>query len=523
MNPQRRTRLPKASWLAAVWLIIQMPAAGIAGWDENFADALTGYLHAAHDRPQKAVALLLKAARATGQPQLYEHAAEQALIVNDMHLISVISNEWYDSGGGVPALRLYGNVLIRSNGYPSAAGLLARIAEEGGAREVYRTIVSTLPKTRDGRLVQRASAAMAAAHPKQLRDATYWAHQALLFYYGNAQDLAEEAARLALEEDPASPDALAAALLAKFDSPVLIADRFAQALGADLGSALLAFRFWQESFKTSYAALPEDYSLWLQAEPEQSRLRATAFMIEHQQPERALTELGQLDFHSPRIDYALALQIEALRQLEREDAIDQLLEQAVDAVPPAHIGPVAHLAAQRIEKKSGSQAAFEYLAAVKTPQPVDRLLELTAHYAARAEQIETAEQILRELVGRNPDNANFLNSLGYLYADYNFNLEEGEMLLKKALEMEPESPEIIDSYGWILFRLGRLEPALLMLKRSEQIFLARGEPAPGEVIAHIGEVYWALGMRARAIATWQSGLKNFPEDEYLLETIRRYD
>ena len=237
-SPRRR---PAAACLIAAGLAVPAAAAA-ADWDESFANALAGYMHAAHSRPQQAVALLLKAARETGQPLLYEHAAEQALLVNDLHLIGAISNEWYDHGGGVPALRLYGNVLIRSRGYPAAARLLARIAEEGDAREVYRTIASTLPQPRDGRIAQQASAAMAAAHPQPRRDASYWAHQTLIFEYGGDQALAAEAARLALAADPESVDALAAALLAEFGEPVPIADRFAQALGCRSGRGAAGIR-----------------------------------------------------------------------------------------------------------------------------------------------------------------------------------------------------------------------------------------------------------------------------------------
>ena len=521
MNPRRSPRLRTAACLAAAALAA--PAASGSDWDESFADALAGYMNAAHNRPQQAVALLLKAARSSGLPQLYEHAAEQALLLDDPRLIKMISYEWHDSGGGVPALNLYGNVIIRSSGYPAAAGLLERIAQEGGAREVYRTIASTLPRPRNENIARQASAAMAAAHPQTLRNASYWAHQALIFYYGGADDTAREAARLALESDPESTDALAAALLTSFGEPVQIADDFAQALGADLGPALLAFSFWRKSFISTYAALPENYSVWLDAEPQTARLQAATFLIEHKQPARVLSELGEIDFHSPQLSYDLKLRIEALRQLQRDEDIDLLLDEAMLATPGSHIMSVAPLAARHIEKKNGSQAAFAYLAAIKTPQPDDRLIELTSVYAIRAGQIDAAEGMLRDLVERNPDSASALNSLGYLFADQNFNLQEGEQLLRKALQLSPDSPEIVDSYGWILFRMGHFEQALLMLKRSEEIFTIRGEKAPGEVIAHIGEVYWAMGMRARAIAEWQRGLKASPKDEYLINTIKRYD
>ena len=74
--------------------------------------------------------------------------------------------------------------------------------------------------------------------------------------------------------------------------------------------------------------------------------------------------------------------------------------------------------------------------------------------------------MLQQLLARNPDNPDMLNSLGYLYADHDFNLEVGETLLKKALELKPGSPEITDSYGWVLFRLGQFEQALIYLQRS---------------------------------------------------------
>ena len=80
---------------------------------------------------------------------------------------------------------------------------------------------------------------------------------------------------------------------------------------------------------------------------------------------------------------------------------------------------------------------------------------------------------------------------------------------------EPDNAAIVDSYGWVLYRLGRPQEAVVQLRRALAL---QKDP---EIAAHLGEVLWAKGDKVRAEALWQSQLKNTPDNAVLLETVRR--
>jgi tetratricopeptide (TPR) repeat protein len=128
-------------------------------------------------------------------------------------------------------------------------------------------------------------------------------------------------------------------------------------------------------------------------------------------------------------------------------------------------------------------------------------------------ELEEAIDLYREAVKRWPDNAMTLNALGYTLADRTDEYEEAERLIAKALELEPESGAIVDSWGWVLYRQGKLDQALAELKR------AYGMLKDPEVAAHIVEVLWKLDRMDEAKKVLEDAEMLFPENE-LLEGIR---
>ena len=76
---------------------------------------------------------------------------------------------------------------------------------------------------------------------------------------------------------------------------------------------------------------------------------------------------------------------------------------------------------------------------------------------------------------------------------------------------------MVDSLGWVLFRLGRHDEAIKQLRRAMQI---RSDP---EVAAHLGEVLWVSGKQDAAKAVWDAALKAQPDDKRLLEVIKRFE
>jgi tetratricopeptide (TPR) repeat protein len=128
---------------------------------------------------------------------------------------------------------------------------------------------------------------------------------------------------------------------------------------------------------------------------------------------------------------------------------------------------------------------------------------------------ELAETDLRQLLVLNKDDARALNALGYLLTLNTTRLEEARELLTRALALDPEDGAIIDSMGWLQFRLGNLEEARRLLQKAYAI-------APdAEVAAHLGEVLWNLGEKDQARSVWQAAQKEAPDHEVLRDTVNR--
>lgn len=126
------------------------------------------------------------------------------------------------------------------------------------------------------------------------------------------------------------------------------------------------------------------------------------------------------------------------------------------------------------------------------------------------------EQLMREIIELDPDNANAYNALGYTFADQNRNLDEAQDLLEQALELEPDNPYILDSVGWYLYRVGDLEAAYEYLYRSYVQLPA------ADVAAHLGEVLWVKGRKEAAMEIWQAAHEQEPDNDTLVDTLERF-
>lgn len=143
------------------------------------------------------------------------------------------------------------------------------------------------------------------------------------------------------------------------------------------------------------------------------------------------------------------------------------------------------------------------------------LLYTRAMLAEKLGRIELLESDLRTILKREPENSQALNALGYTLADSTQRYDEALTLISRALELSPKDFYILDSMGWVLFRLGRLDEATTYLQRARTL---RNDP---EVAAHLGEVLWAKGDRDAARKTWNAALRDTPNNEKLLEVIKR--
>ncbi|MGE0485183.1 MAG: tetratricopeptide repeat protein [Gammaproteobacteria bacterium] len=143
------------------------------------------------------------------------------------------------------------------------------------------------------------------------------------------------------------------------------------------------------------------------------------------------------------------------------------------------------------------------------------LLYTRAMLAEKMGRIDVLERDLRAIIEAEPDNAQALNALGYTLADRTDRFAEALALIERALELSPEDFYILDSMGWVLYRLGRLDEAIPYLERAREL---RNDP---EVAAHLGEVLWVKGQRDEAREVWETALRDTPNDKKLLDVIQR--
>ena len=162
------------------------------------------------------------------------------------------------------------------------------------------------------------------------------------------------------------------------------------------------------------------------------------------------------------------------------------------------------------------QQAYDLLAkaVAAAPDQTDLIYD-QAMMAEKLNQLAEMERLLRRVIELKPDSYNAYNALGYSLADRNVRLPEAKQLINKALEFMPNDPYIRDSLGWVEFRMGNNTEAA-------KIFADAFKTKPdAEIAAHYGEVLWALGQRDKALGIWREGQLLNPENETLLDTLKR--
>ncbi|HTQ98670.1 MAG TPA: tetratricopeptide repeat protein, partial [Candidatus Acidoferrum sp.] len=127
------------------------------------------------------------------------------------------------------------------------------------------------------------------------------------------------------------------------------------------------------------------------------------------------------------------------------------------------------------------------------------------------------ESDLRKIILLEPQSPVAYNSLGYTLADRTDRYQEAYELIKHAYDLSPNDPAIIDSLGWVQYKLGMYHEARDNLDKAYKLF------PDAEVAAHLGEVLWKLGEKSAATKLWRSALSTAPDGAYLRSTMQRLD
>lgn len=171
-----------------------------------------------------------------------------------------------------------------------------------------------------------------------------------------------------------------------------------------------------------------------------------------------------------------------------------------------------------IYNQSGKhQEAYDALSSALKQAPDTRdILYARALVAERLNRLDVLEADLLKILEKQPDDVGALNALGYTLADRTTRYSDAETYLARALAQQPEEAVVIDSYGWLLFKMGKVEEALTYLRK------AYAKQAENEIAAHISEVLWSLGEKKEAKSFFEGLYKKSPDDEYLLKFKKRF-
>lgn len=230
--------------------------------------------------------------------------------------------------------------------------------------------------------------------------------------------------------------------------------------------------------------------------------------------DEAINELGRIE--DPTLRYSVRMRQAALRA--KEGRVDDALSM-IDAAGPQDEeertqGVLTKAQILRDADRVGQAVAVLEAADRDLPDTVEIKYELAMLYE-RQDRVADLERLLRQVIALDPDHAHAYNALGYTLADRNQRLPEALDLITQALELAPNDPFILDSMGWVKFRMGDQAAAAEYLRRA---YSTRPE---ADIAAHLAEVLWSQGKRDQAVELLRGAKLKDPTNRALLDTIKR--
>lgn len=234
----------------------------------------------------------------------------------------------------------------------------------------------------------------------------------------------------------------------------------------------------------------------LNAEGQHDMAAATYAMVPNTAPEFYLAELGRAD---------------TLLSSDRTDAALEVLQNLARTYPKLLSVQIAYADLLRREDRfeDATKVYDSAIALVGTPTARDWPLFFSRGIChERQKRWDQAEADLRKALELSPDQPQVLNYLGYSFLELNKNLDEALDLIKRAVAAQPDSGYITDSLAWAYFRLGRYDEAVEPMEAASLM-----EPVDPIVTDHLGDVYWAVGRKLEAQFQWRRALSFNPEEK----------
>lgn len=234
-----------------------------------------------------------------------------------------------------------------------------------------------------------------------------------------------------------------------------------------------------------------------------------------EQTEEALMQYKQVNGGEHYVNAQVRIALLYFNQEKTELALEHLRSVPTDS--PRATTTLVQVEAELLSEQKRYKDAFEvYSRALEYDQDNIDLLYSRAMLAEKMDKLDVLEADLRKVLTLSPDHPESLNALGYTLADRTQRYDEAHELIAKALTLRPNSHYILDSMGWVLYRMRRYDEALNHLQRA---YALKIDP---EIAAHLGEVLWVMGKQDQAREVWQDAQHQFPDHSKLGDVIQRF-
>ena len=500
---------------------------------------------------EQASTYYLAAARLSADRQVAERATRLSLFARNHPRALAAAERWLElDPHNTEAMQIAAVLMTTTGRDREAADLLQRVVEQLGSAEGYRVVVSLLAQSEDREAALRAVQQMVDANPDE--PSAWQAHAELALRFEELH-LARTVSRAGVDR---FPDAVQlrmtlARALTELEDPDAALAALAAAVEAHPGRrdvrlayarALVEvddFERVRPEFDRLLALAPDDADLLLTTAL--LSLEAGRFELAQEYLESLLASgqrthdanyyLGRLHEQAGDLEAARRSYQAVDEGVHAEDAQLRLARVTAELEGPAAARPLF----ERLQQDSDEGIALRaYLAEANALRDIgeldsalrrlaeglilfpgsEQLLYMRGLVHERAGNIPAAEADFRAILEMDPENVSALNALGYTLADRTERYEEAYDLITRAYEQRPDDAAIVDSYGWVLYRLGRLDEALVKLERAYDLM------KDGEIASNLAVVLWELGRREESRAIIDEALERDPDHERLLRVSR---
>lgn len=531
------------------------PATGGETLEDNLLfDILLGEIAGQREQLDVSVLHYLRAAEVSDDPRVAERALRIALFAKQEDAALTAARRWVeldpesvDARQSLAVLALHAR--IPEEAYDQFEYLLGKAADD---TQVYQGITSLLARSEDSELALALMDRLVQQHPQSAQ--AHLAYSRLALHAENT-DLALSEVEQALALQPRLVEGLIqrAGVRAKAGDSELAKRELASAIAAQPDNVEL--RMAQARLLLDMQDLPgaaEQFNAVVKLQPDNADAWYSLGLLALEQQQykpaeryfRKLLDLGKREQEARyylgrtrelREDFAGALEwysqvTEGDYWLEAQTRVASMRAKTGDLDGARRLltdlrtrEPSLAVRLYLVEGDILSQAgklreALDLYNRVLIEQPNNHdLLYARALVAERLDDLKLAEADLRRIVTEDPNNYHAWNAFGYTLADRTDRLKEALEYIQKAQALAPDEAAIIDSLGWVHYKLGNLALAERHLRRAYE--MSKGD---AEVAAHLGEVLWEQGKRKEARALWEKARRSNPDNLPLQKALDKY-